>query len=245
MLELDNSVKILKSVVLLVLLSACSPRSGTVVDDPFETINRRTHALNKGLDSSILSPVSKGYSYVVPNLVENSVSNFASNLSLPGKVVNNILQLDIPAAANNTARFVVNSTIGLAGLFDPSDSLGFEERSTDFGQTLQLWGFAEGAYIEIPLVGPSNMRDGVGLFVDMILDPTGSALTPTMNSYRSWSGIGSVLQKRQIYGDQIDEVLYGSADSYAQSRLVYLQNRRFQLKDNPTDAYIDPYAEFE
>ena len=245
MLELDNGVKILKSIALLVLLSACSPRSGTVVDDPFETVNRRAHALNKGLDSNILSPVSKGYSYVVPNLVENSVSNFASNLSLPGKVVNNILQLDIPAAANNTARFVVNSTIGLAGLFDPSDSLGFEERSTDFGQTLQLWGFAEGAYIEIPLVGPSNMRDGMGLFVDMMLDPTGSALTPTMNSYRNWSGIGSVLQKRQIYGDQIDEVLYDSADSYAQSRLVYLQNRRFQLKDNPSDAYIDPYAEFE
>lgn len=245
MLELDNRVRILKSIALLVLLSACSPRSGTVVDDPFETVNRRAHALNKGLDSSILSPVSKGYSYVVPNLVEDSVSNFSSNLSLPGKVVNNILQLDIPAATNNTARFVVNSTIGLAGLFDPSDSLGFEERSTDFGQTLQLWGFAEGAYIEIPLVGPSNIRDGMGVFVDMMLDPTGSALTPTMNSYRSWAGIGSVLQKRQIYGDQIDEVLYDSADSYAQSRLVYLQNRRFQLKDNPSDAYIDPYAEFE
>ena len=245
MLELVNGVTILKSIALLVLLSACSPRSGTLVDDPFETVNRRAHALNKGLDSNILSPVSKGYSYVVPNLLEDSVSNFSSNLSLPGKVVNNILQLDISSATNNTARFVINSTIGLAGLFDPSDSMGFEERSTDFGQTLQLWGFAEGAYIEIPLVGPSNIRDGMGLFVNMMLDPTGSALTPTMNFYRSWSGIGSVLQKRQIYGDQIDEVLYGSADSYAQSRLVYLQNRRFQLKDNPSDAYIDPYAEFE
>ena len=245
MFKLSNSIIFFKLMVLLVLFSACSPRSGAVVDDPLEPVNRRVHALNKGLDSNILSPVSKGYSYVMPDAVEDSVSNFASNLSLPSTVVNNVLQLDIPAAANNTVRFMVNSTIGLAGLFDPSDLIGFEGRDTDFGQTLQRWGVNEGAYIEIPLFGPSNVRDGVGLFVDMMLDPTSPALKPTMSSYRSWAGIGAILQKRQIYGDQIDEVLYDSADSYAQSRLVYLQNRRFQLKDSPSDAYIDPYAEFE
>ena len=160
--------------------------------------------------------------------------------------MNNILQLDIPAAAINSTRFFINSTVGLAGLFDPSDSVGFEERGTDFGQTLQRWGFAEGAYVAMPFFGPSNIRDGMGLFVDMLLlDPTSANLKPPMTFYRSWSGIGAILQGRQIYGDQIDEVLYRSADSYAQSRLVYLQNRRFQLKDSSSDAYIDPYAEFE
>ena len=245
MFKLIKKITFFKFIALFALLSACSPRSGTVVADPLEPLNRRVHALNKGLDSNILSPVSKGYSYVMPDAVEDSVSNFASNLSLPGTVVNNVLQLDIPAAANNTVRFVVNSTIGLAGLFDPSESIGLAGRDTDFGQTLQRWGVVEGAYVEIPLFGPSNMRDGMGIFVDMMLDPTSSVLKPTMSLYRSWAGIGAILQKRQIYGDQIDEVLYDSADSYAQSRLVYLQNRRFQLKDNPSDAYIDPYTEFE
>ena len=246
MFDFKNSLTILKFVGLLVILGACSPRSGTVILDPFEAVNRKVHAFNKGLDKNILSPVSKRYSDAVPNLVEDSISNFASNLSLPGKVVNNILQLDIPDAAINSTRFVINSTIGLAGLFDPSDSVGFEERGTDFGQTLQRWGFAEGAYVAMPFFGPSNIRDGMGLFVDiLLLDPTSANVKPPMTFYRSWSGIGAILQGRQIYGDQIDEVLYHSADSYAQSRLVYLQNRRFQLKDSSSDAYIDPYAEFE
>jgi phospholipid-binding lipoprotein MlaA len=198
------------------------------------------------LDRNILSPLSKTYTDVVPDPVEDSVSNFARNLSLPGKVVNNVLQLDLSSAARNTARFALNSTVGLAGLFDPSQKIGLVEKSTDFGETLQGWGVAEGAYLELPLFGPSNMRDGLARFVDMLfLDPTGQILKPPVSEYRSASTVGALLQTRQIYGAQIDEVLYGSADSYAQSRLVYLQSRRFELRDIANDDYIDPYAEFE
>jgi phospholipid-binding lipoprotein MlaA len=231
---------------LVMVVSACSPRQGAVADDPFERLNRSSHAFNKGLDRNILSPLSKTYTDVVPDPVEDSVSNFARNLSLPGKVVNNVLQLDLSSAARNSARFVLNSTVGLAGLFDPSQKIGLVEKSTDFGQTLQGWGVAEGAYLELPLFGPSNMRDGLARFVDMLfLDPTGQILKPPVSEYRSASTVGALLQTRQIYGAQIDEVLYGSADSYAQSRLVYLQSRRFELRDITNDEYIDPYAEFE
>jgi phospholipid-binding lipoprotein MlaA len=231
---------------LVMVVSACSPRQGAVADDPFERLNRSSHAFNKGLDRNILSPLSKTYTDVVPDPVEDSVSNFARNLSLPGKVVNNVLQLDLSSAARNSARFVLNSTVGLAGLFDPSQKIGLVEKSTDFGQTLQGWGVAEGAYLELPLFGPSNMRDGLARFVDMLfLDPTGQILKPPVSEYRSASTVGALLQTRQIYGAQIDEVLYGSADSYAQSRLVYLQSRRFELRDIANDDYIDPYAEFE
>ena len=231
---------------LVMVVSACSPAQGPVADDPFERINRGTHAFNKGLDHNILSPISKTYTDVVPDPVENSVSNFARNLSLPGKVVNNVLQLDLSSAARNTGRFVFNSTIGLAGLFDPSQKIGLVEKDTDFGETLQGWGVDEGAYVELPVFGPSNLRDGMALFVDMLLlDPAGQILESPVSEYRTASNLGELLQKRQIYGAQIDEVLYSSADSYAQSRLVYLQSRRFELKDISDDAYIDPYAEFE
>jgi len=231
---------------LVMVVSACSPRQGAVADDPFERLNRSSHAFNKGLDRNILSPLSKTYTDVVPDPMEDSVTNFARNLSLPGKVVNNVLQLDLSSAARNTARFALNSTVGLAGLFDPSQKIGLVEKNTDFGETLQGWGVAEGAYLELPLFGPSNMRDGLARFVDMLLlDPAGQILKPPVSEYRTASTMGALLQTRQIYGAQIDEVLYGSADSYAQSRLVYLQSRRFELRDIANDDYIDPYAEFE
>ena len=167
---------------LVMVVSACSPRPGAVAGDPFERANRDNHAFNKDLDRKILSPLSKTYADVVPDPVEDSVSNFASNLSLPGKVVNNVLQLDLPSAARNTTRFVLNSTVGVAGLFDPSQKIGFTEKDTDFGETLQGWGVAEGAYLELPVFGPSNLRDGFARFVDMLLlDPAGQILKPPVS----------------------------------------------------------------
>ena len=124
--------------------------------------------------------------------------------------------------------------------------MGLAEINADFGQTLQRWGAEEGAYIEIPFFGPSNIRDGIGLVVGaMLLDPASYVLKSPVSSYRSGSNVGAVLQNRQINADQIDDILYKSADSYAQARIVYLQNRRFKLKDSKRDAYIDPYDEFE
>ena len=226
------------------LVTACSQAPNALDNDPLEPINRKTHELNKFVDSNFISPTSVGYSALVPDPLENSLSNFSGNLSLPGKVVNNILQLDLKAAGQNLSRFIVNSSIGLLGIFDPANRIGLYENSSDFGQTLHRWGFNEGAYIELPLFGASNFRDGVGRFVDMtLLDPSSYVLKEPVTTYRSVAGVGALLQARQIYGDQIDAVLYESADSYAQNKLIYLQRRRFQLKDKANEVYIDPYSE--
>ena len=229
-------------VILFVLASGKA--LGGSGNDPLERINRKTHVFNKAIDKNFISPTSMVYSKILPDSVENSVSNFSGNLSLPGKIVNNVLQLDFSAAGKNTARFLINSTFGLLGIFDPASSMGIYNSNTDFGQTLYVWGFSEGFYIELPLFGASNARDGLGRFVDLLLlDPPGYVLKEPEITYRSIAGVGALLQTRQIYGDQIDAVLYESADSYAQNKLIYLQSRRFQLKDDTNDEYFDPYLE--
>lgn len=213
-------------------------------NDPLERINRKTHVFNKAIDKNFISPTSMVYSKILPDSLENSVSNFSGNLGLPGKIVNNVLQLDFSAAGKNTARFLINSTVGFLGIFDLASSMGIYNSNTDFGQTLYVWGFSEGFYIELPLFGASNARDGVGRFVDLLLlDPSGYVLKEPEITYRSIAGVGALLRTRQIYGDQIDAVLYESADSYAQNKLIYLQSRRFQLKDDTNDEYFDPYLE--
>ncbi len=236
------SVFSILGIILFVLASGKA--LGASDNDPLERINRKTHVFNKSIDKNFISPTSMFYSKILPDPLENSVSNFSGNLGLPGNIVNNVLQLDFAAAGKNTTRFLINSTLGLLGIFDPASRLGIYNINSDFGQTLYEWGFSEGFYIELPLFGASNVRDGVGRFVDLLLlDPPGYILKEPEITYRSIAGVGTLLQTRQIYGDQIDAVLYGSADSYAQNRLIYLQSRRFQLKDDTNNEFFDPYLE--
>jgi phospholipid-binding lipoprotein MlaA len=240
----NGQISIFTLLGVVMLVTACSQAPNAFNNDPLELVNRKTHELNKFIDSNFISPISVGYSALAPDPLENSLSNFSGNLSLPGKVVNNVLQLDLKAAGKNLSRFIVNSSFGLLGIFDPANKIGLYENSSDFGQTLHRWGFNEGAYIELPLFGASNFRDGVGRFVDMaLLDPSSYILKEPVTTYRSVAGVGALLQARQIYSDQIDAVLYESADSYAQNKLIYLQRRRFQLKDEANEVYIDPYSE--
>ena len=244
MFFINGQIPISSLLGVAMLVTACSQTPKGFDNDPLESVNRKTHEFNKLIDQNFISPASAGYRSLVPDLVEDSLTNFARNLSLPGKVVNNVLQLDLKSAGKNTARFVVNSSVGLLGIFDLATSFGFYENNTDFGQTLHRWGLTEGAYIELPLFGASNFRDGIGQLVDMtLLDPSSYVLNKTITTYRSVASVSALLQARQIYGDQIDAVLYESADSYAQNKLIYLQRRRFQLKDESNEVYIDPYSE--
>ena len=244
MFFINGQIPISSLLGVAMLVTACSQAPKGFDNDPLESVNRKTHEFNKLIDQNFISPASAGYRSLVPDLVEDSLTNFARNLSLPGKVVNNVLQLDLKSAGKNTARFVVNSSVGLLGIFDLATSFGFYENNTDFGQTLHRWGLTEGAYIELPLFGASNFRDGIGQLVDMtLLDPSSYVLNKPITTYRSVASVSALLQARQIYGDQIDAVLYESADSYAQNKLIYLQRRRFQLKDESNEVYIDPYSE--
>ena len=226
------------------VLSACAaPESASRdVFDPFEAENRRMHEFNRDFDRALLRPVARGYAAAVPDDIETGVIRFAENLSLPADVVNNMLQLNMRAAIQDTARFVVNTTVGLGGFFDPASEMGLPAASnTDFGQTLHVWGAREGAFIELPLLGPSTTRDTYGLFVDLFTNPLSYVLDSPERLAGTAAGVGSGLSRREKFSDTIDQILYESADSYALSRSIFLQNRRFRLGGTGSDTYTDPY----
>jgi len=157
-------------------------------------------------------------------------------------VVNNLLQGNVEGALTNTTRFLLNSTIGFAGLVDVGEIAGLNEVDTDFGETLHVWGVGEGYYMENPFRGPSTQRDTAGRIVDLFLNPLPEALSGSQNDVRIGAQAVDVVGDRARFGQTVDSVLYDSADSYAQSRLIYLQSRRFALGRAEDADYDDPYA---
>jgi phospholipid-binding lipoprotein MlaA len=236
-------------IVLAPLLLGCSVAPpGTEIHDPYEGLNRQVHSFNKGLDTVVLRPLSLVAAETPPALTQ-SVVNFSDNAGLPGAVVNNLLQGDVEGAGRNTLRFVVNTTVGILGLGDPAALIGLEEVETDFGETLAVWGLPEGAYVELPGFGPSTERDAVGRLVDMVIDPLdGLSLVPEPVQELSFPArVAEQVVERGLLGDTIDEILYESADSYAQARLIFLQGRRFEVEAAPEaddeSYYFDPYED--
>ncbi len=223
---------------------SCGPATlppGDQIADDDEARNRAAHEVNLALDRNLLDPVSQAYGNTVPEPLRQGVSNFASNLDQPSYVVNNILQLRIGDAAQNTLRFALNSTLGVAGLFDVATALGVPAQETDFGETLHIFGVGEGDYIVHPVLGPSTTRDTVGSVVDRVLNPLRHLIDAPERHYATGASIASGLNSRYTFDTTIDSVLYESADSYAQLRSLYLQQRRFELGGSDA-AYEDPYT---
>lgn len=226
-------------------LAGCAsapPASG--INDPQEAQNRGFHEFNLSLDRAILRPAGRAYVQILPPPLTRGVANFAANLDLPGMVVNDLLQFRPLRAVQNTTRFVLNTTIGLGGLFDPATKAGVDAIPTDFGETLHVWGMPEGAYIEMPVLGPTTDRDLLGTVVDVALNPV-RLLVPTPDrKIDVLAKLGSKLGDRGRYSETVDSILYESADGYAQLRLMYLQNRRYQLGQAAGSEDVeDPYAE--
>ena len=213
--------------------------------DRFETTNRKIHAFNKTVDTAIFGSVEE--ISPVTEQAAITLSNVSGNLGLPAKVVNSLLQARPEPAIKNTFRFAINSTIGLGGLFDPAtSSFSLAEEDTDFGETLHVWGAGEGDYLELPILGPSTSRDTLGIVVDTAMDPVGQFANATIGQVKTGAGIGSKVGDRLRFDESFDSIFYESADSYAQLRLLYLQNRRHSLgttAESPEyDPYDDPYA---
>ncbi|SLN28664.1 putative phospholipid-binding lipoprotein MlaA precursor [Roseovarius litorisediminis] len=212
--------------------------------DPYERQNRKVHAFNLGVDRALIRPASKGYSNFLPDDIETAIGRFAFNLAIPSDVVNNVLQGNMKGAIQDTFRFAVNTTVGLGGFFDPATEMGLPQPTdTDFGETLYVWGAREGAYVELPLLGPGTERDTWGKAVDLFTNPLTYVLESPENLYGTAASVSSGLSNRGRYSDTIDSILYESADSYAQSRSIYLQNRRFELGKGVDDTYLDPYSD--
>ena len=207
-----------------------------------EQQNRAIHRANVGLDKGVLRPVSQAYGTVVPEPIQKGVSNFASNLALPGMVLNNLLQARVADASTNAFRFAFNTTFGLGGLLDFVGE-DIPMQTTDFGETLYVWGVPEGTYTELPFFGPSTTRHVVGRVVDFAINPTRAVTATPESGILTGSRIAAGVGYRYEFTGLVDGVLYDSADSYAQAKLLYLQNRRFALSGETQAEDFDPYED--
>jgi phospholipid-binding lipoprotein MlaA len=226
-------------------LPGCTvPPPPATPNDPFEAQNRDIHELNKSFDRNVLRPVSSGVGDVVPDTLEIALTNAADNLEAPGEAMNYVLQARPGKAVESGLRFVINSTVGLLGTWDVAAELGIQRDSTGFGETMYVWGLPEGAYAELPFLGPTTDRDTVGFLIGGSIDPLNLVLTPGQSLVVLGLQAASIAVDRHRYSETFDSVLYDSADSYAQTRLLYMQNRRFELgQTTGDDAFLDPYED--
>lgn len=199
-------------------------------EDRFEGFNRAMFSFNQTLDNWLLKPVAKGYRWAAPEPVEIGVNNFFSNLGEVGNIFNDVLQWKWKQAGNDTGRVLINSTIGVLGLIDVASPVGLERNEgEDFGQTLAVWGVPRGAYLVLPIFGPSTVRDGVATPVDWYLDPV-TYLDPTRDQYLVKS-LDVVRQRAEL----LDVEDLASGDMYIFMRDAYLQRRNYLVNDGEVE----------
>jgi phospholipid-binding lipoprotein MlaA len=194
-------------------------------NDPIEPANRRLFAFNQGVDRIIVRPLAEAYA-VVPERARRSVRNFLNNLRTPVIFANDVFQAEVSRAGVTLGRFAINSTIGVAGLFDVATRMGLEFHDEDFGQTLAVWGIPEGPYIVLPIFGPSNPRDTIGMIADTFLDPL--TYVASNNDVEYGLAIRSVVDgvdRRSTVLEALDEIERTSLDFYATIRSLYRQRR--------------------
>ena len=216
------------------LLTGCATLPAGQHDprDRFERTNRAVYKFNDALDRGIGRPVAKAYVKVMPRPVRTGVSNFFENLSYPTVIVNDLLQGKLKSFGGDTARLVVNTTIGIGGLFDPATKMGLPAGDEDFGQTLGKWGLPPGPYVVLPIFGPSDVRDTFGFVADQFTDPK----FYVSNIYLSLGLSGGALVDKRAELLSTDDVLARAFDPYVFVRNAYLQRREFQVKDGkPSD----------
>ena len=207
------------------------------VRDCFEKINRATFAFNMALDKVLFRPVATGYRKL-PSPIRTGTSNALNNLSNLVTIPNNILQGDFIAAGNNSIRFIINTTIGIVGIFDPANALGFEKlEKEDFGQTFGTMGIGEGCYLVLPVIGPSTVRDAVGSLVSMTGGDAWFNITVKNDtqyfkeSDYYFSKLGEGIDFRAKNLESFDSLEKTSVDFYATVRSLYLQDRAKKIKN--------------
>lgn len=218
---------------LTLLVSGCSSvpsvDDGERRPDPWEGMNRSIDAFNNELDIYVLKPVARGYRAITPEPIDKGISNFFSNLDDVTVFINDLLQLKVIQGTSDLARFTVNSTVGLLGLFDVAKLIGLEKHHEDFGQTLGFWGAPEGPYLVLPFFGPSTLRDGPSMILaDWRTDPL---------FYEGDRAVKYSLYTLDVIDTRADLlhasniVEKGSTDSYLFIREAYLQRRRNLVYD--------------
>jgi len=213
------------------LLAGCATLPSGKADprDPWERFNRTTFAFNDALDKAILKPTAQAYRAVLPAFVRTSVSNFFSNLNDVVVALNNLLQGKFTDAYTDFGRVAINSTLGVLGLFDIATEAGIERHQEDFGQTLGWWGLGPGPYLVIPILGPSDVRDAVGLGVHAYFDPVNNYVEPESAMW-GVNVLRAVDTRAALLGTE--NLVAGAAlDRYTFIRSAYLQRRRSLVYD--------------
>lgn len=230
--------RILILIAVALLTAGCATNGQKVSQgDPWEPYNRGMTTFNNGVDRVLLKPLAKGYRFITPDPLERGFSNMFSNLNTPVVLVNNLLQGKPGAALSDTGRFLVNSTIGIAGLFDPASHMGLEKHNEDFGQTLAVWGVASGPYLVLPFWGPTTLRGAVGTVPDQLLH--GRNLIDE-SSIRDKLVVLQIIQTRASLLS-LDEQIAASNDPYIFVREAILQRRNFLIYDGQPPEPVDEF----
>lgn len=203
-----------------------SPDEATGPGDPLEPMNRAIFGFNEELDNWVLQPVASTWDFIAPTPIERGIENFYNNLLFPVRFVNLLLQGELDPAALALSRFCVNTTLGIGGIFDAATFLDLERQRADFGQTLGKWGVPPGPYMVLPLWGPSNPRDSVGLLVDGYLGIT--------TFFLDWpiligSVVADTINRRALLLGQVEDLKDASFDLYTAARDGYGQQRKERI----------------
>jgi len=237
----------MKSWVLLIAglaLTGCATLPSGKPDprDPWERFNRTTFKFNDALDRAIAKPVAKAYVKVTPRVIRTGISNAFNNLDTVPTIINDALQGKFAQAGHDSARFLLNSTLGLAGLFDPASAAGLDSNDEDLGQTLGKWGIEAGPYLVLPVLGPSSARDAFSRAADTFLEPVWYLED---DSTRYLIRLVDLLDQRASLLE-LDAQLERSYDRYAFIRNAWIQRREYQVKDGDVeDQSLELEEEFK
>ena len=241
----------LKYLIILLFLTQLNPISRISVQaedipDPLERMNRGIFWFNNNIDEYVIEPVAKGYKYITPNPVRRSVKNFFLNLNYPILLVSDVLQLKFSQAANHTGRFLVNSTAGLLGFFEVASDLGMQPHKEDLGSAFGNWGIGPGAYLVLPILGPSSIRDGIGFAGETFLSPTIAVTYSNMkeldkNLILYGSNSFKFINIRADLIETIDSAKEASLDYYSFVKHAYQQDRQALIYDGmpPEEDELD------
>ena len=231
------------AVALLGVLTAGCSTSGSeslAQNDPYEHTNRAVFKMNKALDNAFAKSVAKFYNHAVPVPVRDSIHNALTNLDRPVTFGNDVLQGKAVRAGETLERFALNSTLGVAGLFDVATKLGIPDHSEDFGQTLGVWGAGEGPYLVVPFMGPSSPRDLTGNVADIFLDPLTYIKFHGSDTWYAVRGGVEVLDLRARNVDTVEQIERTSIDFYATTRSLYRQYRNSEIRNGAPDVQDIP-----
>ena len=201
----------------------------TAARSDLEAFNRDAYAFNKAIDNAVIKPLAKGYKKITPEFLNTGISNVFSNLGDVPNALNAVLQLKPKEGASDAGRFLINSSIGLAGFFDVASKMKLEKHHEDFGQTLAVWGVPSGDYIMLPVLGPSTVRDSVGVVVDSITNPYFF-----FDNSLAYYALDKIDQRANLLSSEglLKEL---SDDEYNSLRDAWLQKRKYLIKDGKLD----------